>query len=204
MRVVTIIILLLSCAALGHPVSFKGGWEIQSLNRANKFNQTDLTHSLESNFAIGLSWLQIQQTQSLLGRLNWLVHRWNNQSSQANLYLSVGQGVEKSLNKESGVSLGALEADWESRHYYTSMKYLSKFHNDMPHANLEHLTARIGFAPYLAEFDEMSTWYILQGEKLSGEQLEVSQVLRFYHRNVLWEVGVSFQGNLLFNFMLHM
>jgi hypothetical protein len=53
---------------------------------------------------------------------------------------------------------------------------------------LHNTKLRLGFAPYLAEFDELSFWLILEDRK-STEQSSVFPILRFYYRNALWEVG---------------
>ena len=60
--------------------------------------------------------------------------------------------------------------------------------------------ARIGFTPFLAEYTELNIWWIAQFEKYDvQENIEAKQFLRFYIKNVLWEMGSDFNGNMGFN-----
>ena len=59
-------------------------------------------------------------------------------------------------------------------------------------------------APFLADYTDLNVWFILQAEKQAGQkQIELTQFLRFYMKNTLWEVGAGFNGDWAFNYMIH-
>lgn len=142
--------------------------------------------------------------------VNTLLKRWNNPTSQGNVYLSLAQGREFSKELSTrDVTKVDLDADWEDRRYYIATAYRRFFrsnHDNDPFKvrDLDIKKLRLGFAPYLGEFDELNTWFITEFKQINSETIEVIPMLRFYYRNALWEIGSSLRGGWLFNFMLHL
>lgn len=199
---------LLSTMAWAHPVSFKKGIGFMSYNSPT-MNEVLLAYSFNSQFAVGSTYLRDADSEFYIPRANYLVKRWNNEDSQANIYLSGGAGYENFNSKSYGVRLGEFVIDWEDRKYYTSLQHLylnrDNDKNTLLPKNYNHTKARVGFAPFLADYNDLNVWLILQGEKHNNEkQIELTQFLRFYMKNVLWEVGAGSKGTFAFNFMIHM
>lgn len=200
---------LLASQALAHPTSYKKGIGFMSYN-SQKSNELLLTYSFSPNFALAATYLRDSKSEFLIPRTNFLAKRWNNDDSQANLYVSAGVGSEKFESKTYGARLGELVADWESRKYYISLThlYLNRDNEDnllLPNRNYNHTKARVGFAPFLADYEDLNVWLILQADKHNEDkQTELSQFVRFYMKNVLWEVGAGFDGSVAFNFMVHL
>lgn len=201
--------LLLSLAANAHPVSFKDGVGFMSYNNA-KMNEVLLTYSFNPHFALATTYLRDSKSEFLIPRADFLVKRWNNDESQGNIYFSAGAGSEKFNTDTYGVKLGEIVADWESRKYYTYLEHLYLRRDNennplIPLKDYNHTKARVGFAPFLADYNDLNVWYIVQAEKHNDEkQIDMTQFLRFYRKNVLWEVGAGFDGSVAFNFMIHM
>ncbi len=142
--------------------------------------------------------------------VNTLLKRWNQPTSQGNLYVSLAQGQEFSQGLDSRpVSFAEVDLDWEDRRFYVAAAYSRYFRQSRdsdpsPISDIEMKKVRAGFAPYLGEFTELNTWFIVQAMQVNQESVEVTPLLRFYYRNALWELGRSLKGNgFLFNFMLH-
>ncbi len=199
--------------AWGHPVSFQGATSLMSYNMNNE-NEAMLTYSVKHYLAAGLTYYQIKNQNVGDGnwvtytvpRLNWLAKRWNKEDSQANIYFSGGYGSEHSFNENVGVGLVAAEADWESRLYYISSsysRYLRQNDNEGRRPDYENIKLRAGMAPYLADFNELNSWLILQAVKKNDEPVELTQFVRMFYRNVMIELGASFSGGWGFNYMVH-
>ncbi len=194
--------------AWGHPTSFKNSVTIMS-NNTETMNDVMLAYSLESNLAVGLTYLTMDKSDFYLPRLNYLLKRWNNYDSQGNIYVSAGTGLEVFEKSTKPVHLAELIMDWEDRQYYVSLDhmYLSRnaaLNPALDTDSLHYTKARAGFAPFLGEYTDLNVWMILQAEKYStSEEILLSQLFRFYLKNTLWEVGATFKGGFVFNYMVH-
>jgi hypothetical protein len=191
-----------------HPVSYQDGWGFMSYNSPD-MTEILATYSFSPRVAIGHTYLRDSKSEFYIPRANFLIKRWNETDSQANFYLSVGSGIEKFGSEVSSAHLGEVVLDWESRKYYTYLEHLFVKRDNVQNLALRtqdynHTKLRLGFAPYLADYEDLNIWFISQFEKHNDEeQIEAKQFLRFYHRNVLWEIGAGFDGSVAFNFMIH-
>lgn len=207
MRIITLLLFFTSLKAIAHPVSYKDAVGIMSYNNS-QMNEILMTYSLSHRLALGHTYIREKKSEFYIPRVNWLAKRWNNDDSQGNLYLSAGSGVEKYNNSTSNVRLAEVIADWESRKYYTYLEhlYLLRDNKDNPiwtEKNDNHTKLRLGFAPFLADYSDLNIWFIAQVTKHNTENIETTQFMRFYMKNVLWEVGADFNGGFAFNFMIH-
>ena len=210
LRLILGILLALACErGLAHPVGFKDAVGVMSYNSA-KMSELTLAYSLSHRFALATTYLRDSKSEFYIPRANLLVKRWNESDSQANFYLSAGAGIEKYGLKSEGARLGQIILDWESRKYYTSIDHLYiQRDNDsnplIPLSDYNHTKLRLGFAPFLADYEDLNIWFITQFDKHNDEkQIDATQFLRFYQKNVLWEIGAGFNGSLAFNFMIHL
>lgn len=201
-------VLLVSHTVYAHPTSYKDAVGLMSYNTPT-MNEILLTYSLSHNFAIASTYLKDSKSEFYIPRLNFLVKRWNNEDSQANFYLSGGAGVEKYNSENFGVRLAETVLDWESRKYYVYLEHL--YLNRDNDTNLaiakkdyNHTKFRVGTAPFLADYNDLNVWLILQADRhLDESQIELTQFLRFYIKNSLWEVGANFNSGWAFNYMIH-
>lgn len=199
------LILGVSIQALAHPVSYQGATSLMSYNKDAE-TEWMLNQSLRSYFAVGVQYTKTEYFELSLVRANLLAQRWNNENSQGNIYLSVGSGIEKSFGENKSASMGSIEADWESRKYYTSIQY-NKFirenSGNIVRPDYETLKGRFGVAPYLADFNEINSWLILQFDKTNQESIETTQFVRLFYKNTLIELGARIGGGWAFNYMMH-
>lgn len=202
------IILITTRFSAAHPVSYKDAVGLMSYN-SPQMNEFLLTYSLTSRFALAATYLRDSKSEFYIPRANFLLKRWNNDDSQANIYLSGGSGYEKYLSKTYNTKLLELVVDWESRKYYLYFDhlYLDRDNQDnllIPQRYYNHSKFRLGMAPFLADYSDLNVWLIFQGEKhLNESQIELTQFLRFYVKNTLWEVGARLDGGWAFNYMVH-
>jgi len=200
-------------SAFPHPVTYKGNTNLMSFNTPTA-NELWLGYTFHRQVAFTMRGIRTKQSEAFGGereflfpQINILAQRWNAKGSQGNLYFFTGYGFEYRRGHAEGPFDGALitgiEADWESRRYYISGKYQLIRLTDKP--SLDSDRFRIGMAPYLSEYDELGTWFIVQASRMENrfDKINLTPLLRFYYQNVLWEVGASLRGGWLFNFMVH-
>ena len=167
------------------------------------------THSFTPYYSISARTTRIETTEGerrfYIPHLNFLINRWNELDSQANIYLSVGHGAEKVQKTFKDISLLALETDWESRKYYVSFREEALLTYKKRGSDLFMTKVRAGFAPYLAQFNELNSWFILEvtKESKSLNSYSLTPYIRLFYRNVLTEFGVDQNGAAQLNFMVH-
>ena len=63
---------------------------------------------------------------------------------------------------------------------------------------------RVGHAPYLAEYDELNIWLMLQymNHPRGLNRHMTTPIVRMFYKNVLWELGVSTDGTFIINFAI--
>lgn len=192
--------------AHAHPVTFKGGTMLKSMFRED-MSENSVTYSFHRAFAVGAEMDRLllgeQDTSWLLAEFNVLLKRWNMEEGQANVYLSTGAGSVLVHDYSEGAGKASLQVDYETRQFYTLAQYSRWFSETF---DSQYYVYRIGMAPFKAGYNDLNVWAILQTDynKDMRKNVQVTPFLRFYYKNILWELGSSFRGNFYGQFMVHM
>ena len=193
-------------SALAHPVPYQGAVGVMTWNQP-LLSDDWITYSFRHDAAIAARHMRIDMPDGRMHfyapQLNYLVKRWNLPDAQANFYVYGAYGAMNFLNDTSGAGQLGAEADIEDRRLYASLKYEKMW--DKTKTNFYHASARVGAAPYAAEFNEIAAWFMLQYDyhpQLS-KKFELTPLVRLFYRSVLLEVGVSTQADWMLNFMFH-
>ena len=199
--------ILFGSLSFAHPVSFKGGYSFMAFNQSDMFDW-QLLYTFHPKHALGVDFIrdtmEPQERYFLIPRLSWLVHRWNEFDSQANIYVYGGVGIARKGDRTELAAEGAIEADYETRKIYFSGKATAVAARNFDTLAIYQL--RAGFAPYVGEANDLHAWLIGQLQYLPfapEESLRIGPVLRTFYKNVLWELGVTTKGSWNFNFMVH-
>lgn len=208
--IVPIFLLSLPLIVEAHPVTYKGGYSFNFYNQP-AMRDWSFQYSYSAKNSVAIRYLDFDQKNErklYLGQFSWLAKRWYGDDFQGNLYFSFGLGNDQKMKvnnstKRSAAGLAAVEADWESRKIYFSGK--AQVVGGGNFESIEYFRLRAGFAPYVAEFESLHTWFIMQLENLHPAEhpVTLTPLLRFFYKNVLWEVGASSRGDYLLNFMVH-
>lgn len=196
-------VMFFSLKALSHPVIYQGGWAVNSTNMPMYSNNYAL-YSLTNRLAVGFEHDRFDKHDLGLLKFNSLLWRHNGDDSQANLYFHGGVGVIDQYEEGNrGLYNYGFEADWETRVLYTSLKHLR--YEGARDINPSVTQGRIGFSPKEAPFEELQTWFMVQGMVIHDieDTLMITPMLRFFYHNVLWEVGSSTRGDWMLNLMVH-
>jgi hypothetical protein len=201
--------LFFSRFVLAHPVIYKDGIVVSSANM-HSFSDNQLMYSWSNRWASGINYFRFskndQHTELILAKTNYLLHRSNKENFQSNIYLHGGVGladseIEKRATKYAYMT--GIDMDWETRNLYTSFKYY--YFNSPDVSSISMMQGRIGLSPYEAGFDQIQTWFMIQGMYLpvTSREVMITPLVRFFYKNVLWEWGASTRGDWLLNFMFH-
>ncbi len=207
-NLITLAVLLVPKIAAAHPTAFKGSVGLMGYHSPT-MTHNQINYSFRHWFASGVHYFRRSELGSghhatfLSG--NFLLKRWNGETSQANLYAVAGGGISKLTGDSEFTGLGLAQFDVEDRRYYFFTKNLWLVNNDK--TDLRQFTTRVGMAPYVGDYEDLHTWIVLEWQNFrfgdSGAVSELTPFLRFFYNNVLFEIGQSFDGNTKINFISH-
>jgi hypothetical protein len=171
-----------------------------------------ITFSFRPNMAAAGRFMRMEMPE---GRANfsglqfdYLLKRWNGDDHQTNIYVYGGAGHINLLGRTDATNGGAyisgIEADAENRKYFSLIKVESMQTNVAEDFN--HVEARLGIAPYEAEYNELATWFMVQGQWHPSleKKFVVTPLARMFYKSFLLETGVSLDGDWMMNFMFHL
>lgn len=189
---------------LSHPVIYKGGWVYQS-SFMPEMNNTSVGYSVSSKYSLMANsnhFKNIDNYRDYTLGANFLLKRWLNNDSQGNIYAGVHGGYYEDDFSSGEVLHSFVMGDWESREHYVAFKSDGYFYNNRKQYSY---TARYGIAPYVAGMDELQTWLVFQAfyYEEQSKTAVITPMLRFFYRNVLWEVGYSTRGQSYLTLMVH-
>ena len=165
----------------------------------------DVMYSATANDAFGVGTVRSYNDDydGYFARYNRLLKRWNMPDSQANIYALSALGVvEKGRNQNAAGSLG-IEMDAEDRRFYASYQNQYLKGGDIVDEFTEKF--RVGIAPYIANYDELHTWLIMevQHQPQQTDHFILQPMIRMFKGNYLWEAGISDHGDLALNFTMN-
>lgn len=199
-----IIFLLIPFTAFAKPISYVGGTMVMQENdETGSTLQVDYTFT--PKYAVGLYVKQDQGGKDFLTvgpQLNYLVKRWNLENGQGNIFSMTGGGASRYNDKENPSAWTSILADYESRRVFYSYEARAMYVDSVESSLWQR--ARVGFAPYLANYEDVNTWLMLQVDyhPKKDHSTVVTPLLRFFYKTNLVEVGVSNRGTAMFNWIL--
>lgn len=192
--------------AFAHPVSYQGALGVMTWNQPF-LSDYWLTYSFRPDAAIAARYMRMRMMDGDLNvympQFDYLIKRWNGESHQANIYVYGGFGGARFNGSNGTAGMAGIEADAESRKHFVMVKYEGM----VPSVGqvFQHIESRLGIAPYEAEYNEVASWLMIQGQyhPAMAPTYAITPLVRFFYKNVLWETGVSFAGDWMLNFMFH-
>ena len=195
----------LATAASAHPVAYDGARQWMTGVSGDAFN-FEFYQSYTARTAWGLHAMAFDRSENdgfAALQHNWLLKRWNLTNAQANIYAGLGAGVAKREGTSAEpAGVGFFRADYETRRVYTAFETKAMTSEAF---NRGIVGVEAGFAPYLAEFDELNTWLILQAKHTTGMEDEFNLIpkLRFFKNNIFVELGTTHRGKPVASLMIH-
>ncbi|MCI5047941.1 MAG: hypothetical protein MRY59_10590 [Aquisalinus sp.] len=205
-------VMALQAAPAGaRPVSYPQGWTLMQMNEAEA-NWLHLHYTTDPRTSIGLKIENQGYADHVFvgGQYNRLLKRWNAPNSQGNTYLKLGLGVadgdfNHALDATKAAGFVRFAADWETRRWFTAANASVYAREGKAMTSQK---ARLGVAPYVADFGALHTWLMVEGNWTQNRDADqgqdaftVTPLVRFFKGNSLLEVGYSSNDEPLFNFV---
>lgn len=186
--------------AHARPVSFPGGWMIMQMNDGS-YNSLMVNYSPTAQYSVGARTDYMSEDETWMHTLNYnrLLKRWNGPDSQANIFLMTGAGVGEDHGDTAPAAFGGIEADWETRRYYTL--YENRFIGSSAINESFSQRARLGIAPYIGGYNDIHTWLMVQVDHRPSERdnITITPFIRLFNQEVLGELGFSNHKDVMFN-----
>ena len=207
-----VLVLIAPVVAYTKPIAFAQGTTVMLEYGAGTMWEAQIFYAPQYNYSVGGGHVEFDSDISsdtervTYARLNYLLHRWNLESAQANIFVWGGAGAATGNSfsgTEFAVNAGA-QADYETRRVYASLK------TDLQRANAFSIrvdTLQLGIAPYKHDYNQIATWFVVQARNYTGgvsNGVEVAALLRIFKGGAWIEAGVTNGGKLqamaMFNF----
>lgn len=201
-----ILSIMLPAVSQAHPVAYQGATGVMTWNQSF-LSDYWLTYSFRPDAAFALRGMRMEMKdgkfETAIPQFDYLLKRWNGSDHQANIYLYGGWGGARFRNQNGTAGIGGFEADAESRRYYSAIKLESM--RPTVGQNFNHVEARLGIAPYEAEYSEIASWFMIQAQYHPAlvKEFSITPLARLFYKSVLVESGVSLDGDWMLNFMFH-
>lgn len=203
-RIITSVLLAAApLAAEARPVSFPDSWMVMAMNGPADHSLTAI-YSPTVDYALGVRTDYAREDEVWMHSLtyNRLLKRWNAPDSQGNLFLQTGAGGAEGNGETSAAAWGGIEADWETRRVYVSYENRLVYAGDVT-KNFTH-KARVGVAPYVAGYDDLHTWLMVQVDHRPEDRdnVVVTPFVRLFNTVALGEFGISNKKDVMLNLTL--
>jgi hypothetical protein len=181
--------LMVASTSLSRPISYVGGHTLM-FNSATLADNIYWHYTPNINYSLGLDYQKDKITgqQFPSARLTYLINRKNSDTSQRNLYLKTGVGLNDTNNH-----FYALTGDWETRRLFVgfSAKQVSGDGYD-----LFEQSVTFGLAPYLGDYGALHTWLMIKSKKNDFDNKRATYpVLRVFKGGALIEFGYHKRTN---------
>ena len=138
--------------------------------------------------------------------INYLIERINKKKSQANLYFKSGFGYLYSdfgKNKEKKEKLAYINVSKDIETRVNFLSYSATYKKSETIKDLFEHVARLGIAPYVANYGEIHTWFFYEMNYMpsSNKNSTSSLILRLFKSTNLFEAGIDEDNNLIFNYI---
>ena len=201
-----------SMSVAAKPIAFADGYTVMAEYGAGTMTELQFCYAPRYDFSLGGGHVELDSDETTkarridYARLNYLVHRWNLDDAQANVYAWGGLGSATG-NTFSGTVLAqnaGLQADYETRRVYASLKSDLQRSSAFSH-RID--TLQLGLAPYKHDYGHLATWFLVQGRQYTGgihRGTESALLLRLFKGGAWIEAGITNGGKLqvmaMFNF----
>jgi len=188
----------------GKPLSYVGGLMLMQEN-----DETGHTFSFDYTFtpteAFGLYVKQDENGKEILmitPEINTLLKRWNFADGQANIFNMSGAGLANYKGNNQPALWTAFLADYESRRWFFSYEPRFVYDGNIEKSFWER--ARVGIAPYLANYNELNTWFMVQVDHhpAKHDHFVATPLIRFFYKSYLLEVGYQSDRHLMLNWQV--
>lgn len=204
--------LVVIAPAIAKPIAFSGGTTVMAEYGAGTMQELQIFYAPRFDYSVGAGHVDFTSDEDgktvhiTYARLNWLAHRWNLETAQANVFVWGGAGSATDnvfIGSTLTGNIGA-QADYETRRVYSSLK------TDLqrsPEFSYRVDTLQLGLAPYKHDYGGLATWLVFQARHYTDNLhsgIETAMLVRLFRGGAWVEAGVTDTAKLqvmaMFNF----
>lgn len=198
-------LLALPFAASARPITFADSWMLMSMNDHSEYSLMAI-YSPTAQYSVGgrSEYLRDEDAWLHSATYNRLLYRANMPDAQANVFLLTGIGAAENHGDTDPAAYAGIEADWENRRFY--VLYENRVIGSEALEESFSQKARFGVAPYIGDYDEIHTWLMIQIDHhpQQSDKIVITPFVRMFNTIVLGELGVSDEGDAMFNLTYQM
>jgi hypothetical protein len=183
------------------PLSYVGGTMVMQENDETG-NTLSIDYTFDPHFALGLYAKRErggQEFHTIGPQLNTLIKRWNMPDGQGNIFAMTGAGVTRQGTDDEPSAWVSLLADYETRRVFFSYEPRVMYAGNIEKSFWQRAYA--GFAPYLAEYEDLNTWLLIRVDHhpAKPDAFAVTPVIRFFYKTIWLEAGYSSNNHVMVN-----
>ena len=192
---------IVAVPAPAKPLSYVGGTMVMQENDETG-NTLTVDYTFNPHFALGLYAKRDiggKEFYTIGPQLNTLIKRWNLPEGQGNIFSMTGAGTARQGSNSQPAAWVALLADYETRRVFLSYEPRLMYAGDIETSFWQR--AHVGFAPYLANYDQLNTWLLLRFDHhpAKNDHFVVTPMVRFFYKTIWLEAGYSSNNQLMLN-----
>ena len=200
----TMIAMFAAVSAQAKPISYVNGFMVMQENDETG-HTLNLDYTIDPKLAVGLYAKKESGDKDFVTvgpQVNYLVKRWNMPDGQANIFSMTGAGVSRFHGDDEFSAWTGILADYETRRVFTSYELRGMYAGDIEKSVWQR--ARVGVAPYVAGYDDLNTWFMVQVDHhpAKDDTVVVTPLVRFFYKTTLVEAGYSSNNHVMFNWLL--
>ncbi len=199
-----LVLVLAAGTAQAKPLSYVGGTMVMQKNDETG-HTLSVDYTFDPHYAIGLYAKHESGSKAfdMAGpQLNTLLKRWNLPDGQGNIFNMTGVGMAHDDSGNRAAAWTGFLADYETRRIFISYEPRFTYAGDIDKSFWER--ARVGVAPYLANYDDLNTWLMVQVDHhpTKDDNIVVTPLVRMFYKTTLVEAGYSSNHRVMFNWTL--
>jgi DNA-binding transcriptional MerR regulator len=196
--------LMLADKAEAKPISYVGGLMVMQENDETG-STLSLDYTISPRYAIGLYAKRENggsEFTTVGPQINALIKRWNLPDGQGNIFSMTGAGISHYQDEKKFTAWTGMLADYETRRIFTSYEARLMAADTIEQSFWQR--ARVGFAPYVTDYDSLHTWLMVQVDNHPAKEdsIVVTPLVRIFYHTLLVEGGISNNGDGLFNWVV--
>lgn len=170
-------------SAEAKPISYVNGLMVMQENDETGYT-LNIDYTFDPNYAIGLYAKKEHEGDEFTTfgpQLNTLIKRWNLPDGQGNIFNMTGAGLSYYEGQYHPSAWTSFLADYETRRIFTSYEARFMYVDNVETSVWQR--ARVGVAPYKANYDDLNTWFMVQVDHhpAKDETLVVTPLVRFFY-----------------------
>lgn len=190
----TIALLLLSSIRASAQMVSAADVNFWKAEYGHSFSYTEIGRSFPGFYSAGFAAYSFNagegpSLEAEVANFSKILKRWNAPDEQANIYVGAGIGRGRRGSNSGLAASASFSADWENRSWHAMLQEQVIF---VPGGSRLASTLHLGWAPYLAEYDDWAPWiyWTLQHENGDGVGFAHGPSLVLMHQNYLVELRV--------------